>query len=144
MSTAARKYPGLDDMASLRAENLRLLARIVFLESYVAALKAGIETLRTKDDPVPRAAGILDLTKKEAAVLRVLMARDWASREVIHAEIYADRANAPALAVIKVYISSLRGKLRARGVEIESRGRSGWFLTEKMKAIIFDLHETAA
>lgn len=89
------------------------------------------------------------LTGGEVSMVRVLVAREIASRDALVDAIYWSRGrDEPDSNSLQARMSRLRGKVAAFGIEIRTRWGQGWFLPAEQRAAIAagaaDLRGTAA
>jgi DNA-binding response OmpR family regulator len=77
---------------------------------------------------------VFDLTRKETAILGVLLANRHPRRETFMVALYSDRPNPPHSKIIDVYISHLRRKLAPLGIQIDTRFGEGFEIPEESKA----------
>lgn len=112
---------------------------LVALPGRFADLQRELEITRERCRQLETALGArtlfapqLGLTRSEAAVLGVLLAREIGSNEAL---ILAIGSEGPvwAVASLRVLISRLRGKLRPHGVLIHSLHGTGYYLAEADK-----------
>ena len=108
------------ELERLREENDLLRLRVEELEGIL---------LRQE---VPFCIG---LTRKQAQVLSVLMARPIASRPELMTALYSLAVeDPPADKIIDLFVMKLRRALAPHGVAIRTRWGQGWFLTNEDKA----------
>lgn len=114
--------------SALQAQNRALRERNEELEELVIQLKGemGLGT----DLP----ASLPHLTRYEADMLRLLIARRMVSRDAAMVAIYSDREEAPHEKIVDVWVCKLRAKLKPFPIEIITRWGQGWYLTDASRA----------
>ena len=77
---------------------------------------------------------VFDLTRKETAILGVLLANRHPRRETFMCALYGDRPNPPHDKIIDVFVCKLRRKLAPLGIKIDTRFGEGFEIPEESKA----------
>lgn len=123
----------IEDVRKMRATIRALEERCAVLEEANALLEEELRRERYGDDEW-RAPAVLCLTPKEEAFLKVLMARDWCTKEQIMDAVYSLTEDQPGMKIVDVFICKLRAKLRPRGLEIATLWGRGYELTAEARA----------
>jgi two-component system, cell cycle response regulator CtrA len=105
--------------AQLREENDFLREQIAFL---TAALMG--------DDPLPLE---WNLTDSEERLVRVLMARQFASKDTIMAALYWDKDEPGEIKIIDVMVCKIRKKLKRHGIDIRTHWGRGYSLPPEIR-----------
>lgn len=111
--------------------NQRLQERIAFLEEENCQLKAALN-----GDGQPLPAWFPHLTKSEASMFRLLIARKIVSRDAAMLTLYGEQADPPEEKIIDVWIAKLRRKISPVGISIETAWGQGWSLTKASRLLI--------
>lgn len=76
---------------------------------------------------------VFGLSNKETAVLGILLANRYPRKETFMAALYSDRADAPHVKVIDVFVCKVRRKLSPLGIEIKTLFGVGYEMPEASK-----------
>lgn len=103
-------------------------------------LAGQLEIARERITQLERALGVhfaaplcLGLTRKQAQLLGVLMARPIVNHDVLFTALYSAKPHAPGSGVIAAHIFHLRNKLKKFGIEIMTKSWEGYYMTPEMK-----------
>ena len=77
----------------------------------------------------------LGLSRSEATIFGLLLAREAVTKALVMDAIYGDRPDADAAEekIVDVWVCKLRAKIERFGIEIETNWGQGYFMTQAMK-----------
>jgi DNA-binding response OmpR family regulator len=112
---------------ALLRENKRLREERDLLKEQVAFLTSAL----MGDDPLP-----LDwnLTESEERIMRVILAREYASKDAIMAALYWDKDEPGEEKIIDVMVCKIRKKLKPHGIDIKTHWGRGHYLPPEVRA----------
>jgi two-component system, cell cycle response regulator CtrA len=112
--------------AALQRENRRLREERDLLKEQVAFLTAAL----MGENPLPLE---WNLTESEERIMRVILTREYASKDAIMAALYWDKDEPGEDKIVDVMVCKIRKKLKRFGINIKTHWGRGFYLPPEIR-----------